>query len=157
MRMYELVGMYNELLEMDLDDGVFYDTLEGLEGDIEDKVDNIACIIKELNADVEAIKKEEKRLADRRAAKENKARRLKAYLHQSMCAMDKNKIETARNLISIRKNPAKVVLVDDFYNEDYAEVIETVKIDKNKIKEDLKAGKVVEGAKLEQGTSLNIK
>ena len=157
MKMYELTEMYIRLLSMDMDEDVFNDTLEGLEGDIEYKVDNIACVIKELNSDAEAIKNEEKKLADRRKAKENKATRLKEYLHQCLSAMDKNKIETARNLISIRKNPAKVVLVNDFYNDAYAEVVETVKIDKNKLKEDLKAGKIVEGATLEQGTSLNIK
>ena len=158
-KMYELVGMYKDLLEAELDESVFNDTLEGLEGDIEDKVDNIACIIKELNADTDAIKQEEKRLAERRKAKENKATRLKEYLHNSLEAMGKSRIETARNLVTVRKNPAKLIIAEDFIekNYEYVETVEEFIIDKGRLKEDLKAGKIVQGARLEQGTSLNIK
>ena len=158
LKMYELVGMYNELRNMEIEDeNVFLDTLEGLEGDIESKADNIACIIKEHLAEAEAIKNEEKRLAERRKSIENKAEKLKVYLFNSLKAVNMNKIETARNKLSIRKNPSKLVLVNDFYIDEYVEEIKEIRIDKAKIKEDLKAGKIVEGAMLEQTERIDIK
>jgi len=137
----------------------FQDTLEGLEGEIEIKADNIACVIKEMFANAESIKHEEKKLAERRKAIENNGERLKKYLFNCLEAMNMKKIETPRNVISIRKNPAKLIIADDFIekNYEYVEAIEQFFVDKGRLKEDLKAGKVVEGARLEQLATLNIK
>ena len=50
------------------------DTLESIEGEFEDKADNIACLIKTFDAEVEAIKAEEKNLKERRERKEKTSR-----------------------------------------------------------------------------------
>jgi hypothetical protein len=156
-KMYELVEMYQRLLESDLEESVFNDTLEGLEGDVEDKIDNFACVIKELQADAEAIRKKEETLAGRRKAKEKKVEGLKNYLQACLYQLGKTKVETARNVVAIRKNPASVKLSVDFCDDRYVQVVETTRIDKAKIKDDLKSGKEIKGAWLEQSESLNIK
>lgn len=49
------------------------DTLEAIQGEFSDKADNIACLIKELKADAEAIKEEADKLSQRAKAKKSKA------------------------------------------------------------------------------------
>jgi hypothetical protein len=155
MKLYEIKE--NILTLQDMDDDQMQDTVEGLEGDFEDKADNIACLIKSLEYETKAIKDEVKALTDRATQKQHKADKLKDYLYHNMKQLSKDKIETARNKLQIKLNPASLILADDFYNEDYAEVIETVKFDKALIKEDLKAGLEISGARLERKERLEVK
>ena len=157
MTLFEIKEQYLSLMEMDLDEVTFTDCLEGLEGDLEDKADNIAYIVKTLKAEADAIKGEAKTLQERAKAKLNKADRLTQYLFESMKQLEKTKIETARNCLSIKKNPESVKTVEDFYNDEYMREFVEVKLDKAKLKEDLKAGIKVDGARLEQKERLEVK
>lgn len=53
--LFELVGDYLRLYEMaddpDIDPQAFADTMEGIEGAIEDKADGYACVIAKLNGE----------------------------------------------------------------------------------------------------------
>ena len=65
---YELTSNYEHLLNMlydeDVDEQAILDTLESIEGDIEDKADGYAKIIKELEMQSNARKMEAKRLME---------------------------------------------------------------------------------------------
>ena len=67
MTLYELTGQYLELLDMaeDADPEVFADTLEGIDGEIEDKADNYAKVIRTLEGDVQSVKSEIDRLTEK--------------------------------------------------------------------------------------------
>lgn len=67
---------------VDTETGEIFDTeyLEGLKMDREKKIRNILCWIKNLNAEAEALKAEEKKLAARRKINENKANNLKTWM-----------------------------------------------------------------------------
>ena len=112
MYLYELTDEYLKLLDAidagEIPDEAIEDTLAGIEGEIDEKIDSLACIVKELNAEASAIREEEKTLAERRKAKENKAERLKDYIRQSMEASGKQKVETARNRVRIEIGRAHV-------------------------------------------------
>ena len=60
--LYELKENYkhiaNMLYEEEIDEKCILDTLESIEGEIEDKADNYAVIIKELSSDAEICKQE---------------------------------------------------------------------------------------------------
>jgi outer membrane murein-binding lipoprotein Lpp len=157
MTLFEIKEQYLSLMESDLDEVTFADCLEGLEGDLEDKVDNIAYIVKTLKAEADAIKNEIKSLQERVKAKDSKADKLTQYLFDTMKQLDKPKIETARNVLSIKKNPVSVVTLDDFYNGEYIKEVLTLSLDKAKLKEDLKAGHIIKGAWLEQKERLEVK
>jgi hypothetical protein len=157
MTLFEIKEQYLSLMESDLDEVTFADCLEGLEGDLEDKADNIACLIKSLKCEADAIKGEAKTLQERAKAKEGKADRLTQYLFDTMKQLDKPKIETARNVLSIKKNPVSVITLADFYSDEYMKEVVEVRLDKAKLKEDLKAGVVVDGAWLEQKERLEVK
>ena len=107
MRLYELAQDYKEFLQA-IEDGLIpedaiNDSLESITALIEDKADNIACMIKNLTAEAAAIKVEEASLSERRKTKEKQIERLKEYLSETLLAADYTKVETARNKISFRK------------------------------------------------------
>ena len=69
--LYEIAAEYMTLLDMaeEIDEEVFKDTLEGIEGELEIKADNYAKVIAELENRAEGLDKESKRLAERRPLK----------------------------------------------------------------------------------------
>ena len=164
MTLYELTSEYMELLAMledpDVDEDLINDTLEGIDGELEVKADGYARVMRQMDADAKAIKAEEERLANRRKSLENRSAALKGRLQQMMEITGKVKFKTELFSFGIQKNPAAVV-IDERYIENIPEcylIIQEPKIDKQKIKEDLKAGLDLEGiAHLEQSESLRIR
>lgn len=160
--LYDLTGQLLQLEEMidagEYDDDILLDTWESIDAVFEDKADGYAKVIANMNATVDAIKVEEKRLADRRRTIENGIKRLKDNLQYAMIQADKPKFKTQLFSFNIQKNPAKVV-IDDEAELDDAYITQTVTFSPNKefIKDALKAGKDVRGAHLEQGESLRIR
>ncbi len=55
------------------------DTLESIEGAIEEKVEAIHRLYRNMQADIDALKAEEKRLSEKRKVLENEQKRLKEY------------------------------------------------------------------------------
>ena len=162
MTLYELTDEVRTLLEMaeddDLDPEVLADTLEALTGEFEDKADGYAKVLKQMESDSAGLKAEESRLAAKRKVLENNMKRMKDTLQDAMMAVGRPRIETKLFKFVIQKNPAAVVM-DSIENipEEYL-IYQDPKIDRAKIKEDLKAGKDLEGiAHLEQGEALRIK
>ena len=164
MTLYELTSEYLELLAMledpDVDEELINDTLEALGGELEVKADGYARVMRQIDSDAKAIKTEEERLYNRRKSLENRSVYLKARLQQMMEVTGKTKFKTELFSFGIQKNPAAVV-IDEQYIENIPEcylIIQEPKIDKQKIKEDLKAGLDLEGiAHLEQSESLRIR
>ena len=64
-RLFDIAENYRELFDTfdDCDDltddqiEAYFDTLEGIEGEFAEKVENIACFIKELTVEADGIKK----------------------------------------------------------------------------------------------------
>ena len=164
MTLYELTNDYINLLALaedpDTDPEVLADTLEGLDGQLEDKADNYAKVIRQIESDVNGLKAEIERLQARKTAAQNNIDRMKANLEQMMIATDKTKFKTELFSFGIQKNPVKVVM-DEQYIENVPEEYLKYKdpeIDRKKIAEDLKAGKDLNGiAHLEQSESLRIR
>ena len=164
MTLYELTSEYMELLAMledpDTDETVILDTLEGVGGELEEKADGYARVMRQMDADAAAIKAEEERLHNRRKSLENRSAWLKSRLQNVMELTGKTKFKTELFSFGIQKNPASVVIDEQYIENIPAEylIAQDPKIDRQKIKEDLKAGKDLEGiAHLEQTESLRIR
>lgn len=84
------------------------DELMGLQMERDQKIENIACLVKNLKADVKAMKEEAQTLTDRRRVVESKVARLEAVLDE---ALDGQKFSTPRCVVSFRNS--KAVKVDD--------------------------------------------
>lgn len=140
---------------VDLETGEIIDTeqLDKLQMEREAKLENVACWIKELKAEAEALKAEKMAFAKRQQVAENKMESLKKYLAY---ALDGNAFKSTRASVTFRKS--QVVEVADIYklDENYLRYKEP-EADKTAIKEALKAGKEVAGATLVENTSVIIK
>ena len=158
-KLYELSTGYKNieyLLENGENNEELQVVLDSLGEEIEDKAENIAKLIKNYEADIEAFKTEEKRIAERRRILENDVKRLKEYLFNNMKLTGKTKFKKGTFSFNIAKNPASVEIVNqDIIPMDYRELVEV--INKKDILQDLKNGKDVQGAILKQGESLRIR
>lgn len=159
MRLYELTGKYLELLEFIEDnEGMdFTDTLEMLEGDIQEKAENTAKLYKQMLLEAESIKKEEERLNTKRTSKENAAKRLKEYLEFEIEKSGLKKLKTELFSFNIQNNPASVKIIDEAIVPKEFKKPQPDTIDKKKILELLKTGQTVTGAELQRTSSLRIR
>lgn len=161
--MYELTADYMQVLQLatdpDIDPQAIADTLETIGGEIEEKADAYAKILKELDAECEKLKAEETRLNTRRKSVERNAADMKKRLQDAMMATGKTKFKTELFSFSIGKNPPSLVIDDESKIPKKYLVKETIiKIDKIAMKADLKESKrACKYAHLEQGESLKIK
>ena len=164
MTLYELQDEYRVLLEMaedpEVDMDILTDTMEALDGELEVKADGYARVLKQLEADMANLKGEEKRLATRRTAIEKSMKRMKSVLQAAMELTGKTKFKTELFSFNIQKNPAALKMDEDDLGKIPPKYLipQDPKIDTAKLKEDLKAGKDLEGiAHLEQSMGLRIK
>lgn len=158
MNLYDLVGNYKKVYEIDLDDETWQDTLESIDSAIEQKADGVMYVIRNLEVDVIGLKDEEKRLKSKREVAERKIKRLKQYLQENMEAVGKTKFKTQLFAYNIQNNPASLKLTDEkLIPEKYYTVETSRKYDNKAIKDDLKAGKVINGAELKTSQSLRIR
>src|SRR3990167_8371102 len=99
--LYEIAETYRKALEtlgdMDLPEEVVKDTLEGLQGDLEAKGQNVASFCLHLEAMSEAIKIAEQKMAHRRKVLENRAENIRTYLKTCMETAGIQKHEVWKN------------------------------------------------------------
>lgn len=134
------------------------DTLEGIEGQLQEKATNVAMVMRNLESAADAIKDAEQRMARRRKAIENRAQWLKNYIKRNMEVAGITRIESPWFVLSVQKNPAAVDIADEAMLPDtFKHEVTTVKVDKAAIKDALKAGQEVPGAVLVVGTRLMIR
>ena len=88
------------------------DALDSVEDDFNNKVENIIKLIRSIEMTATAIKAEEDRFYKRRKTLENSISFFKFYIKNSMEALGKQKVETLTGVASIRKSPAKLVVLD---------------------------------------------
>ena len=134
--------------------------LDALRMEREAKLENVACWVKNLSAEADAIREEENRLVKRRKAAETKAANLKSWLLAAMTREDgtTDKLKTGRVAVSVKRNPPSTVVDDEeMLPWEYKTVKQIVAQDKAAIKAAILAGEEVPGAHLEYGRSVVIK
>ena len=162
--LYELTGNYLILAEMlddpDADPITVMDTMDAIEGELDEKAENYGRIIRNLEAEAEAIRTEVDRLSRRRKTIDNNIDSLKKRLQLSMELTGKDSIDTPLFKFRIQKNaPSVVVDLDDLQDMpmEYLTYHEPT-VNKAAIKDALKAGLDLRGiAHLEQSQSLRIR
>lgn len=157
MNLYELSLSFQEVQNMDLDPEVMKDTLDSIGGTFENKAENMAKLIRNLESDVLAYKKEEDRLKTKRQAAENKLKWLKTYLKDCMKLTGKTKFKSGMFNFSIQKNPASVNIVDEKAIPEEFLIQRQPKVNNTTLKKALKDGIEVPGAELKQTEGLRIR
>ena len=156
--LYDLTSNWQQVYDMDLDEDTWLDTLDAISEDVKDKAENSGRLIRSWESDAKALKNEEEHLANKRKAIENRIKSLKGYLQDNMERMGEKKIKTDLFSFNIQNNPASLKLTDEkLIPEKYYTVETSRKYDNKAIKDDLKAGKVINGAELKTSQSLRIR
>lgn len=153
MKLYEIDQAILNCIDLETGEIIDTEQLDKLTMERETKLENVACWIKELKAEAEALKAEKMAFAKRQQVAENKMESLKKYLAY---ALDGQAFKTTRASVTFRKSQA--VEVADIWklDENYLRYKEP-EADKTAIKEALKAGQTVAGATLVENTSVIIK
>lgn len=166
LRLYDIASEYRSLLEIatdpesdDLDMESFEAAIAALEVDFSAKAVNIACLIREWEAEslaIHAVMADQQR---RIKTLDNRAKRLRDYLLTQMEVSSLPAISDARVSVKLRKNPPSVQIeTPESIPALYCRVIPAkTEPDKTAIKEAIKAGETVPGASLIQTTRLEIK
>lgn len=165
MTLYNLTEQYQQLLEMaqdpDVDPIVFQDTLEAMDGEIEEKAESYGCVIRELEGRAALLDNEMGRLYERLTTAKNSIKRMKDTLQFAMDGMGKTKIKTEHFSFSVAQNGGKQPMyVSDKIDEipeEYLTHPDPVP-NKEKIRQALEDGKELKFAELQpRGRSLRIR
>lgn len=156
MTLYEIEDAILECVDTETGDIIDLERLEQLEIDRATKISNIACWIKDLSAEVEAIKAEKKNLDKRQKAAENKAASLKEFLENFMNGA---KYKDGRCAISYRATTKTEVAEGalDGLADEYKTIKTTVTPNLAAIKEALENGVELEGCQLIHKNNIQIK
>lgn len=157
--LYKLSENYNQVIQMadQLDDGTLRDTLDSINEAFDDKAENIAKSIKEIEGQADIIKAEKERLAKREQAMRNNAKSMKSYLQEQMDLVGKKKIQGELLTVSVQKNAPSVKIESEQYIPEGFYVPQPSKLDKTQLKNELKNGLEIAGVELVQTESVRIR
>ena len=158
MTIYEIDKAIMECVDAETGEIIDTDQLDKLQMDRNTKLENVACWIKELKAEAEAIKAEKQILANRQKVAENKAESLKKYLAY---ALDGQKFSTAKCAVSFRNTESVEVTEEglEVLMKEHDELLTYKAPEPNNtaIKRAIKDGLNVKGVQLVQNISTIIK
>lgn len=159
MKLYELANEFAALSNSDMEPEMIADTLEGLDFEIEVKIENCLALIKNELADAEALKAEAAKLTERARMANNRVDRIKEYIAASLETAGKKSLKAGVHQVSIRAPSKSVEILDSGSLPPELVDYETlIKPDKLAIKKKLEAGISVPGAQIKTGKpSLIIK
>lgn len=161
--LYELAAEFrqtaDQLADLDLPHEVVADTLESISLPLEQKCISVACFVRNLEATAEQIKMAEEAMAKRRKAIQARADHVRKYLMDNMERCGLPKIESPYFNLTIRDNPESVAIEQpELIPLEYmCEIPATYQPDKSLIKQAIKDGHDVPGARLVRGKRLDIK
>jgi hypothetical protein len=140
MTLYELTQEYTEALDFltdpanEIDKQCIADTIESLDGALDQKILNVGRFISTIEAEAEAIEAVELRQRNRRQTLENKSAWLRDYLISSMSATGHTALKAADIALTLAKLPASVQILDEtlippqFWKENITRAIDKMKI-----------------------------
>lgn len=158
-KLYEIANDYAKLMDSDFEADAIADTLEGMEGELTDKIEQLLSICKNETGYAERLKEEAKSLNERASVTLNKVESIQAYIATALTTAGKKKIRAGIHQVTIRSPSESVEIVDSSaLPPEFVEYETVIKADKLAIKHQLKAGQSIPGAQLKVGKpSLIIK
>lgn len=143
----------------------WFDTLEGIEGEFDEKAESIAVYIKQLKAEANILKFEKSAIAKRQSQKEREVEKLAAHLLNAMKAIGRSKVDMPHAVVSIRNNAPSLVIDDEISFVEWAEEHNLAhllkysmpEVKKNDVKALCKKGEEIPFVHMESKQSLSIK
>jgi hypothetical protein len=150
--------------EMGMDEDTIKDTMEGMAGDIEDKIAACASMILNLKAEAEAVKNEADRMAARHDSIEKEIAKLTAYTKPHMLACGLAEVRRPAFIVRHQRLAPVVEIIDEkevpfeFWRYVPPKTIDGYDApDKAAIAAAMKSGTPVAGCKLRENYKLVIK
>lgn len=158
-RLYDIANDYAKLMDSGLEPEMIADTIEGIDGELVDKVEQLLAICKNEQLYAEALRNESKSLQERASVVENKISSIKEYIARSLETAGKKSIRAGLHQVTVRVPSRQVDITDaSILPIEFVEYETVVKPDKLAIKHQLDAGIAVPGAQIKLGKpSLIIK
>ena len=155
MKLYEITDAYLSLDEAEKTEEIIK-VLDGIKDEFDKKAENTVKVIRNFEADIQALRDEEKRLADKRRSLEKKKKDLKEYLYFNMERLNLRKVNAGIFDINIQKNPQSIKILDEATIPDKYKIA-SYRLDKKTLKDDIKNGVEIEGAQLVQTEGIRIR
>ena len=130
-------------------------TLEMIDLSIEEKIENTAKYMVNVESDIQGLKTEIDRLTKIKKAKENAVERLKNNVEYAMKQKGIEKLEVGTFKAYYKKSESVEITNLDVIPADYTRV--EIKADKVAIKKAIKSGEVVDGAHIQTNMNFYIK
>lgn len=154
MNLYQIENEISACVDAETGEIVDIEKLEALSMERDRKLTNVACWIKNLEADAAALKAEKEAFAERQRKAEAQIERLKGYLTD---ALRGEKFSSAECEVSFRKSEAVSIADENRIPKKYLVRTVTYKPDKTAIKNAIKSGLKVRGAELINKLNAQIK
>lgn len=152
---YQEVAALLETAETEEELQAINDTLEMLDVSIEEKVENTAKYIKNVESDIEGIKAEINRLAALKKQKERNTEWLKTNIEYALKTKGIDKLEVGTFKCGYRKSES--VEIDDLNAIPKKYTKNEIKADKAALKKVLKDGKKINGVHIQTNMNFYIK
>ena len=160
--LYQIVSEYRQqldaLAELDIDAQTYADTLDGMQGELQDKLRAVIAYSIDLEIEATGAAAASKRMKERAESIENRVKWLREYALTAMEATGVAEVSTDEWAAKVAKKPPSVVIAEGA--ELPAEYIRTTvktEPDKAALKAALVAGKVVPGVSLVAGHRLALR
>lgn len=131
------------------------DTIESVIGDFESKAADILAYTKNLSFEIDAISAFLKEVATKKRVLENKQNRLKEYVALQMTRCGLEKIDTPFLKASFRASKAVEIENIELLPESVLKIVKEP--NKTEIKKRIEAGEAIDGAKIVERKSLQIR
>lgn len=155
--MIESLDIFLESDQDEIDQEMYKESMEYLRSELANKSSNIIKYVFNINSDIASVKEEIDRLSKLKKSKENKVKNLKGYLVSTMESLNKSKIETDLGVYGLRRSSKVDIFNADLIPNGYIREKREVSFDKKSIGSDLKSGKLIEGARIIENYSLQLR
>lgn len=154
MKLYEIDQAILECIDAETGEILDADKLNSLEMARDQKISNVACWLKDLKAENEAIKAEKQNLTKRETSNSNLMERLKGWID---FALDGQKFKDGRVSISYRSSESVEVdeNVVDNLPEEFVKVEKSPK--KKELKEAIESGQTFDGVQIVSKKSVIVR
>ncbi|MFZ4539332.1 siphovirus Gp157 family protein [Propionivibrio sp.] len=165
MNLYQLASEYKlaeeKLMDSNLPDEVIIDTLEGMSGDLSEKIINTAKVIQNMRAESKAIDDAIASMQLRAKATDKRADSLEDYLLANMQLADMPKVKSPWFVVSLKASQRTIIddesLLPFNYLTEKPAVAAYTQPDKAAIKKAIAEGFPVPGAHIEKHMTVSIK
>lgn len=147
MKLYEIDAGIESCIDEETGEILDFEKLDKLQMERQEKIENIVFLIENTQNDIAGLKEQEEIFAARRQSAEKRVDKLKEYLTY---ALHGEKFETVKARVTFRWSEYLEIENEKALPVEYMKETVSYKPDTTAIREAIKSGKIVEGARIQE-------